>query len=440
MLRFWGAYTRRFASSKVICDMTDSINWVALALFALAILHTFCTGIFERLAHRSPRHAGLWHLLGEVEVVFGLWAMVLFVALVVLQGAGDAVAYVDGRNYTEPLFVFAIMTVAATRPILQLVDGLVDRLSRVLPGAGAAGRWWLILLLIPLLGSLITEPAAMTVAAMALSREFASATLTPRLKYAALGVLFVNVSIGGTLTHFAAPPVLMVAAAWDWDSAFMLTTFGWKSALAVCVNASALVWIFRTELASLPTQRPEPQTGALPVPWTLMGVYVALLAGIVLAAHHPAVFMALLLLCLGICHAYPQYQERLVLKEALLVAFFLAGLVVLGGMQAWWLQPVLEQMPSWAMFWGAMGLTAVTDNAAITYLGAQVPGLSDSLKYALMAGAVAGGGLTVIANAPNPAGLAILRGHFDGGVVSAGRLFLAALGPTAVAAAALLLL
>jgi hypothetical protein len=56
------------------------------------------------------------------------------------------------------------------------------------------------------------------------------------------------------------------------------------------------------------------------------------------------------------------------------------------------------------MYFGATALTAITDNAALTYLGSLVEGVSDQLKYALVAGAVSGGGLTVIANAPNPAG------------------------------------
>jgi Na+/H+ antiporter NhaD/arsenite permease-like protein len=79
-------------------------------------------------------------------------------------------------------------------------------------------------------------------------------------------------------------------------------------------------------------------------------------------------------------------------------------------------------------------LTAFTDNAALTYLGSLVDGLSDGFKYALVAGAVTGGGLTIIANAPNPAGLAILRSYFDDEAVNPLGLFLAALPPTLIAA------
>ncbi len=83
-----------------------------------------------------------------------------------------------------------------------------------------------------------------------------------------------------------------------------------------------------------------------------------------------------------------------------------------------------------------MLLTAVTDNAAITYLGSLVDGVSDGFKYALVAGAITGGGLTVIANAPNPAGVALLKDRFENETIDPLKLFLAALLPTLVAAVA----
>ena len=115
-----------------------------------------------------------------------------------------------------------------------------------------------------------------------------------------------------------------------------------------------------------------------------------------------------------------------------MVAFFLAGLVVLGGQQQWWLQEVLSRMNETTLFYGAAALTAITDNAALTYLGSLVDGVSDDYKYSLVAGAVAGGGLTVIANAPNPAGFAILKDNFEDQSIGALGLFAAALPPTLV--------
>jgi hypothetical protein len=412
------------------------LPWIAAVLFALAVLHTFSTKYFEHLAHTQPRHAGLWHLLGEVEVVFGLWAMMLAVTMFTLLGKASTLQYLESRNFTEPLFVFAIMVVAGTRPILQACGMLVQTVASAVPLPTTIVSYFLLLSLVPLLGSLITEPAAMTLAALILRDSVFSARVSERLKYATLGVLFVNVSIGGTLTPFAAPPVLMVAATWGWDLPFMLSTFGWKAAIAVTINAGVLTLLMKDELMSL---REAPQA-TLSMPIIMVVIHLAFLLGVVVFAHHPIVFMGLLLFFIGYSTAYSAHQDRLILREALLVAFFLAGLVVLGGQQAWWLQPLLMSLSIDAVFYGATALTAITDNAALTYLASLVPGLSDEFKVAIVAGAVTGGGLTVIANAPNPAGVAILKGRFDEGVVNAGKLLVAAIPPTIVAAIAFRLL
>lgn len=413
------------------------IEIVAAVLFGVAILHTFSVTVFARLEKANPRHAGIWHLLGEVEVVFGFWAMIFVITMAVISGLEAATDYVDSRNFTEPMFVFAIMVIAASRPILQLAMDLVRLLSRALPLPGSMGLYFVVLAVVPLLGSFITEPAAMTLAALVLAGSLFNRNLSGRLRYATIGVLFVNISIGGTLTNFAAPPVLMVASAWGWDMSFMLSTFGWKAALAVLVNALGATLLFRGELRHLAAA-----TGPVTkrVPPVLVITHVAFLVGVVVFAHHTAMFMGIFLLFLGIATAYPRHQDRLILREGLLVAFFLAGLVVLGGMQSWWLQPILTGMTSDQVFFGATALTAFTDNAALTYLGSLVQGLSDEFKYALVAGAVTGGGLTIIANAPNPAGVAILRKYFKDATVNPLGLVLAALLPTAVASAAFWLL
>lgn len=415
-----------------------NIQIIGAGLFAIAILHTFSVKLFEHLANRHPTHAGIFHLLGEVEVVFGFWALVLIIAMIALTDTATATHYLDTRNFTEPMFVFAIMVIAATRPILQTAMSLVSFLARILPLPDSVAYYFVVLVFVPLLGSFITEPAAMTLAALILARRFYALGLSNRLKYATLGVLFVNVSIGGTLTSFAAPPVLMVAHVWHWDVSFMLATFGWKAAVAVGINALGVTLLFYKELAKLVPSNVVAVAARVPVALTV--THLVFLVGVVVFSHHPAVFMGLLLFFLGVAHAYEQYQDRLILREGLLVAFFLAGLVVLGGQQEWWLKPVLMSMSSDAVFIGATLLTAFTDNAALTYLGSLVDGLSDSFKYALVAGAVTGGGLTIIANAPNPAGIAILRDYFEDETVHPMGLLLAAVLPTLVAAGAFMLL
>ncbi|MEC5397294.1 putative Na+/H+ antiporter [Uliginosibacterium sp. H1] len=414
----------------------DPLQWIASALFALAVVHTFLTQRFEALAHRYPAHAGIWHFFGEVEAVFGIWAALLLLAMVFLRGPAAPVDYLEGLDFTEPMFVFVIMVVAASRPVAQCCLGVVQFFVRCLPLPPAVAFYFLALSVVPLLGSFITEPAAMTLAALMLRDHFYAKGLSTRLKYATLGVLFVNVSIGGTLTSFAAPPVLMVASKWGWDSLFMLTHIGWKAALAVLINAAVVSTLFAGQLRKLDYERE--QRSDVPVLLTVM--HLLCLAGVVAMAHHPKVFMAIFLLFLGVVSAYDRFQDRLILREGLMVALFLAGLVVLGTLQQWWLQPVLAGMDDTVLYFGATALTAVTDNAALTYLGSLVEGIDDNFRYALVTGAVTGGGLTVIANAPNPAGFAVLKEHFAQQTIAAGGLFVAALAPTCVAVLCFLLL
>jgi len=366
--------------------VTDKpIEIIAAIVFAIALLHTFSTPLFLRLAHRSKRHEGLLHLLGEVEVVFGFWAAILLLLMALAASGDSALAYAESRNYTEPAFVFVVMVIAASLPVLTAVMRLVNRLARLIPVADRTAKAWLCLALVPLAGSLITEPAAMTIAAMMLAPQVFHRDMPERLKYLALGVLFVNISIGGTLTSYAAPPVLMVAATWGWDSAFMLKAFGWKAALAVLINATAITWLLRPHLQSGDVMARGDQSA--PISSTVIVVHLLFLAAVVLSAHHPVIFLGLFLFFLGYTQAYKAHQSRLIIKEALLVGFFLAGLVVLGGLQQWWLQPIVSALEPRVLFFGALALTAVTDNAALTYLGSLIDGISAQAQYMLVAGA-----------------------------------------------------
>jgi len=411
------------------------IELLATVLFGLAVLHTFCVKRFAHWAHQYPPGSvreNLLHFLAETEVVFGLWAAALFLGIaVVKQSVAAAAHYIDTLNFTEPKFVFVIMVVAATRPVVKLGETLISLAARLVPARESIGFYIAALFLGPLLGSFITEPAAMTLLALVLKRRYFDRGISRKLAYATLGLLFVNVSIGGTLTHFAAPPVLMVAAKWNWDWAFMFQNFGWRAAAACGVSTAIVAAGFWKELKGLEVERNA--SGRVPV-W-LTAMHLTFLALIVAFAHYPNVFFGIFVIFLGLVTATREYQDALKLREGLLVGFFLAGLVTLGSLQAYWLKPLIQSLNGNALFFGATGLTAITDNAALTYLGSLVDGISDELKYALVAGAVAGGGLTVIANAPNPAGVGILQDAkvFEGEGISPLGLFLGALLPTAMA-------
>ena len=407
------------------------INLVGTAIFAIAILHTFSTKLFEHLAHTSKAHAGFWHLLAEVEVVFGFWAMVFVCFLFIHGGQTEAVDYLEGRNFTEPLFVFVIMVIAASKPIFNFSLNTIRLIAARIPMNESISFFFIILSVVPLLGSFITEPAAMTLAALLLRDHFYSKKIPIKLMYATIGVLFVNISIGGALTPYAAPPILMVAEAWGWNIAYMMEMFGWRSALAVFINATVLALLFSGQIRAVKLVNYQKSNDAIPT--SVILVHILFLVGVVYFAHHPVIFIGLFLFFIGFTAAYQKYQSSLLFRESFLVGFFLGGLVVLGAQQKWWLQPLIASLDSNAIFFGATALTAITDNAALTYLGSLVEGLSAEFKYALVAGAITGGGLTVIANAPNPAGYSILQRYFDEGAISSLQLFLYAIPPTMVA-------
>lgn len=423
----------------------DPFNGIATGIFILAVLHTFVAARFTEAAHRLQKRrdaasvaagvppvpsvaAELLHFLGEVEVVFGLWIVPLMIAIVMTRGWDTAVHYVgETVNFTEPLFVIVIMAIASTRPVVELSETMLGQFARW--GRGTPAAWWLAILIVaPLLGSLVTEPGAMTIAALLLGRQFYDLQPSATLKYATLGLLFVNVSIGGTLTHFAAPPVLMVARTWEWDTPFMLAEFGWRAALAIGLSTLAYYLYFRRDLQALAERAPQPDDaspteeaqrhgyGRLPIPWWVTGVYLGFLAWTVVTAHHSALFVGGFLFFVGFDRATAAYSTLTDFKTPLLVGFFLGGLVVHGGLQAWWIAPVLRSLSDTPLFLGAAILTAFNDNALITYLATLVPDLEPQLKLAVVQGAVTGGGLTVIANAPNPAGQALLGRFFDGAI------------------------
>ena len=409
---------------------------LATVLFALAVIHTFLVKKFEHISHNYPKGsigAEFFHFLGEVEAVFGMWAAVFITAMTATSGGHAAIEYLESINFTEPAFVFVIMAIAGTRPVIKFAEKMIVAVSKMIPGIPQKMAFFCSALIVgPLLGSFITEPAAMTVTALILQKNFYSKPeMSDKFKYATLGLLFVNISIGGTLTHFAAPPVLMVAGKWGWGMADMLGNFGYKAAISVIIGTFVVAYLNRKELKGKFSLRPENPEHMSPT-WWMTGIHIFFLVMTVMTAHHMVVFLGVFLFFLGFTTVTKEYQDPVKLKESLLVGFFLGGLVVLGSMQKWWLQPLLASLDTLPLYIGSTALTGITDNAALTYLGSLVD-LTDEQKYYLVAGAVTGGGLTVIANAPNPAGFGILKSNFGKDGISPVGLLKAALFPTILA-------
>ena len=435
-------------------------NLFASLIFLFAILHTFfavkITSIAknmelthveqmrksgkseEEIEHNPSVMSEMLHFFGEVEAIFGIWVIVLAAVTISFFDWTTFKNYIAHTvNYTEPMFVVVIMALAATRPVMQLAKLILGKFAAI--GKNSPSAWWLsILTLAPILGSFITEPAAMTIAAMLLAEQFYRLKPSSMLAYATIGLLFVNISVGGTFTNFAAPPVLMVKTPWDWTSSFMTLNFGWKALLGIIISNLIYYLAFKKEFSKLAS---DFEAGAEmekdsarhedSIPIWITTVHLFFLGWTVFNAHYPPLFIGGFLFFLGFAMATKAHQSHINLKPPLLVGFFLAGLVTHGGVQAWWIAPVLGSLGDLPLMVMATVLTAFNDNAAITYLSTLVPDFAISAKYAVVAGAVTGGGLTVIANAPNPAGQSILSKFFPDGVNPA-KLALGAIIPTVI--------
>ncbi len=421
----------------------DPFNLAASLVFLGAIIHTFLAPLFLKLAHRLEHReeerqkaqgieggdthtmgARICHILGEIELIFAMWVVPFAFVCSSYYSWSDFGNYVGlDTNFTEPLFVAVIMIVAASRPIYRLAESSLQHVANL--GKQTPLAWWLsVLTIAPFLGSFITEPAAMTLAAIILSKKIYSLKPSLSFSYATLGLLFVNVSVGGTLTHFAAPPIVMVAGKWDWTLEHMMFNFGWKAMLGILIANALYYWMFKGEFKELAkkstallAESPEEEKEApKPIPLWVYGLSVAMLVYTVYYAHYPSMFLLGFVGFVIFHRISRRHQEALTLRIPLLVGTFLAGLLILGGAQGWWMQPVLQALaelgeaPTMAL---ASVLTAFNDNAAVTFLASTVPNLQDNMKYAIVAGAVTGGGLTVIANAPNLAGQSILSKHFS---------------------------
>ncbi len=448
------------------------MNLVVSLMFLAAIVHTFCVGFFRRLAekteiaHREFHHLGkqdmkyngnvvdnvsfkaeLLYLLGEIEIIFALWVIPLFWTIAVHKGWDVILSYLTTVNFTEPMFVVVIMTLASSRPIERISESCMRYAAQI--GKGSTAAWWFVVLTIgPIMGSFITEPGAMTISAMLLGKQFYKKKPSMKFAYATIGLLFVNISVGGTFSHFAAPPVLMVAGPWNWDFAFMITNFGWKALIGILISNTLYFMVFKSEFKTLDKYDTlDIYTDGMidwvdrdePIPAYVTVVHILVMVWTVFSSHYPVLFIPGFFIFLGFRRATAHHQNDTNLKPPILVGAFLAGLVVHGGLQAWWIAPILGNLPELPLMLGATLLTAFNDNAAIAYLSTLVPAMTDSMKYAVVAGAVTGGGLTVIANAPNPAGVSILREHFEYGV-SPLKLALGALIPTIILGCCFMLL
>lgn len=319
---------------------------IALIIFILAIVHTFMSS--------------------KVELIFGFWFFIYLSIVTFFLGPTVSFEYLKSLHLSEAIFVTCMMFACSTRPVLQLGAYLMLQSTHLLKIKNKESLLYFNLLWLgPLLGSVISEPAAMTIIAILFQKKFSSLFHHKKFAYVTLAALLVNVSVGGTLTNFAAPPIVMVARPWNWSTSIVFHLIGWKAIFICFFNALLAFFWVRNILKNAEFSSHETKVSSPPL-W----------------------------------------------KESLLVGFFLASIIALGNVQAWWISQLISQASQSVLLFGATLLTSVTDNAALTYLATLVPNLPDAAKVAIVEGAVAGGGLTVLANAPNPIAFHILGGFF----------------------------
>jgi hypothetical protein len=313
---------------------------ISTVIFLLAILHTFAAVPITKLAHQVQHdhdekirrlHAGrgdtaraddmvsfkatMLHFFGEVEAIFGIWVVVLLVAMFSFHDLDTVTGYLSGVNFTEPLFVVIIMALASTRPVLRFAESCLRFFARF--GKETPAAWWLSILIIgPVLGSFITEPGAMTIAAMLLAKKFYKLKPTPRFAYATLGLLFVNISVGGVLTNFAAPPVLMVATKWGLTTPEMLLHYGDKAVIAIILSTVLYFTLFRKELAEMAVRagdhdgdgKGDLKETERPVPLFVTLTHLGFMAWTVAFAHYPPLFIGGFLFFLAFSQATAHHQ------------------------------------------------------------------------------------------------------------------------------------
>lgn len=423
--------TDSFISDLAARIAIEPFNLFALIIFACAIMHTLFAPSIKAIAQtlgRGERRAvgktfryEIVQFLGEVEVVFGFWTIPLLIGMASHFGFDEARSFVGELHFSEPLFIAVVMCLAATAPVSALFEWLVSQIARPFGGSPRA-LWSLALTIGPWLGSLITEPAAIAMTAVFLTRTFYSQKPSQTLRYVTLALLFVNTSLGGIITSFAGHAIVIVAAKWGWNTSYMLAHFGWRATLLIIFNTVIMGFLFRSHFKSIKGSRPRQRK----LTWWVSLVHVALLAWILCNPTYPALFIGGFFLFLAFYRATKPHQEEINLRAPLLVCFFLGGLIVHVSLQGWWIEPLLSRLGRYELMSMASILTAFNDNATVTTLGNLVKSLTESGRHAVVFGAACGGGLTLMANAPNPVAQSLLSRYFTGGCVSPWRIILAA--------------
>lgn len=423
---------------------TQPENLLFTLIFLLAVIHSFVAPLLLKAASKRirrhempidpvaggskseiPKRTGhfsketfFWEMVyffGEIEVVFGLWAIPLLLSMVWFFDWDTPVAYIKSNHYTEAAYLFVSMAIAATYPVIRFVEQVSEKVMGWFEDTPLT--WWMTLLTLgPLFASYLKDTSMMTIVAILLMRHFYIFRPPLKLALATQSLLFVNMGVAGSLTSVASPTALLVSGPWGWDTGFMFFTFGWKAMVGI-ITVNVVYWfLFRESFAALNRKAKTmflQKVEVVDVPFWVTGVHLAFLVWVILTNNEPALYLGAFVLFLGFYQATHPYQIALSLRVPILIAFFVASLELHASLQGWWAEAFLESFKEQVLPFVALVLTTICHNSMVVYLATFVPHLTDRAKEAYFSGAIAASGLTLISSGANLIGYKVLSQAFD---------------------------
>lgn len=418
----------------------------AAVFFFLSILHTFCTPFFYKrfqiCQHKKMIFPEKWRkylwlsesyrLLSSVDVIFIFWSVPLFLWFLYSEGYAEAIDYFNHRNYLFALFIMIMLILLESRPIVYLSECIFLTIAKI--GKQSPKCWWWTLMLgAPFSAILLKETGAMIIAATLLVRYFYKFAPSLRFSYATMGLLFSNISVGGLITDISSRALLLVSPALKGEQEFVIRHFSWKAVIAIFLSTTTYYLMFRKEFDHFPKVVKNASIADERVPIWLICLHVLFVAAIMSVRSVPLLMIGILILYLGLHQFTIFYQNSIRVTKVCCVGLFYAGLLILGGLQEWWMLVIMHRMSDFGYMFTSYILSMFLDNVLVNYLVHNLSVATDCFLYLVIAGCMSAGGVTILANAPNIVGYLIIKPFFPTSPVSLGRLFVFALGPSLIA-------
>ncbi|NGX39882.1 MAG: hypothetical protein KR126chlam1_01219 [Chlamydiae bacterium] len=407
-------------------------------IFFIAVAHAFFSDKFLKIAHKfeAPSKRGFAYVgfafLGNVAIIFGFWMIPILLYMLIMQGVSPTYDFLHSMDFREPFAYFVLITLAMTRPLRQLFESLMIRMSHSVKHQLIF--WWCgTILFSSILTGIFSEIAIMTLACLYLAEKFFPLKPGRSLSYFTLALLLVGISIGTTIipVNFTfLIDFLTQGKISHWE---IFRLFGWKMLIGLVVIILGGALLFRKELDSL--QKTFKKAGKPPRISSREIIYGLLF----FTASFGKGNMYLLLMVIAIViilHKYPYRikgeEGELSLYIPLLIAFFTYTLELHASLQAWWVTPLLERLQGGSAYVTTFFLTGLNEHVPLEALKVSLQGKAEGIKFFSYLAVLTGGGLTIIAKSANIVAKKTLIEHFPDRVISPFRHLLVAVPLAAI--------